>query len=454
MKRHHHHHAGEHHHAGHGGGSHHGGAGRGLENAGAPGGGGAPMRQPFIKNTRQRRQIAGPQIAIPVGGNATWTSQPFAQVGLVNRFILHVRVLLNTGASAFAAASKPAYKGPWNFIKNISLDLNLGSTNIIKTSGFGLALNQASKKRGYNPFSSSGPVAGNGTGVDPFFNTSYTGAVIAANTTFAAEFVLCIPVAGNDDDNFTLGLINLQSPEVQLILSGSFGTVADLFANASGTTTITGGYMQPYIEYYEIPPPSRAVAMPPLVVHRLAEDPLPITGAGVPLTYQIPRQGKLLRLIAYYDNVSSLIISGSPQIAAGGVPSPVNKGILSWQVLANITDSVYFEDYIVRRFLMQEEFGDYPTLGATQSGYTANSNVATPQMPQLYGGFIWEFWGATGEPARGNFRDVFDAEALTTLQFITNFDGGATINGGAFAGFIREFWQPLAAGVARGLVGR
>lgn len=429
-----------------------GGAGRGLERSADPRR--MPPRQPFIKNTRQRIQTALGQIAIPAGANTTWTSQPFAQVGLVNRFIMHVRVLLNSGGTAFGAPAKPAYKGPWNFIRNISLDLNLGSTNIVKCTGFGLAANLTSKKRGFNPYASSGPVAGGG-GRDPFFNVGYNGATnIPINTPFSVEFVLVIPIAGNNDDNFTLGLINLQSPEVQMTLSGNYGVVADLLANASTTTTITGGYMQPYIEYYEIPPPTRHVAMPPLVVHRVEEDSLPIISTGIPLTYQLPRQGKLLRLLAYYDNVGSLVITGSPVIASGSNQSPVTNGILSWQVLANITDSVYFEDYIVRRFLMQEYFGDYPGMGSSPTFYTANALNGAPQLPQCNGAFLWEFWGATGEPARGNFRDVFDAEALTTLQFITNFDPGLTANAGAFAGFVREFWQPLAAGVARGLVGR
>lgn len=449
MRKHHEHHMHDHRH-GHGGGGG-GSAGAGLQNAADPR---MMPRQPFIKNTRQRLQPAGAQIAIPAGGNTTFTSQPFAQVGLVNRFIIHVRVLLNSGATVFGAASKPAYKGPWNFIKNLSLDLNLGSTNLVRASGFGLAVNLTSKKRGFNPFASCGPVAGNGTGRDPLFNTSYTGAAIAANTAFPVEFVLVVPVAGNNDDNFTLGLINLQSPEVQMIMSGNLGVVSDLLSNASATTTITGGYIQPYVEYYEIPPPSRHVAMPPLVVHRIAEDQLPINTVGTPLIYTIPRQGKLLRLIAYYDNAGSLVLSGSPQVAVGGLPSPVTPGILSWQVRANTTDYVYNEDYIVRRYLMQEYFGDYPNLGATQANYTANANVAFAQMPQLLGGFAWEFWGASGEPARGNFRDVFDAEALTILDFLTTFDPGMTLNAGAFAGFVREFWQPLAAGVARGLVGR
>lgn len=448
MKRHggdRHHHEMQHH------GGHGGEPGRGMQNAADPR---QMPRQPFIKNTRQRIQQAGSQIAIPAGGNATFTSNPFPQVGLVNRFILHVRVFLNSGATAFAAAAKPAYKGPWNFIKNLTLDLNLGSTNLVKSSGFGLAVNLSSKKRGFNPYASSGPVSGNGSGRDPFFNISYTNAAIAANTPFAAEFVLVVPVAGNNDDNFTLGLVNLQSPEVQLILGGTFGVVSDLYGNASGTTTITGGYIQPYIEYYEIPPPSRHVAMPPLVVHRIAEDTLPITTAGAALDYKLPRQGKLLRLAAYYDNAGSLILSGSPTIAAGGLTSPVTPGILNWQVVANTTDTVYNEDYVVRRYLMQEYFGDYPNLGATQGPYTANANAAVSQMPQLLGAFLWEFWGASGEPARGNFRDAFDAEALTELHFLTNFDPNLTVNAGALAYFIREFWQPLAAGVARGLVGR
>lgn len=413
-----------------------------------------PPRQPFIKNTRQRIQTALGQIAVTAGGLAPWTSQPFVQIGLVNRFILHVRVLCNSGATAFGAVAKPAYKGPWNFIRNISLDLNLGSTNIVKCSGFGLAANLTSKKRGFNPYSSCGPVA-SGTGRDPFFNTAYNGAtVIPANTTFPVEFVMVIPVAANNDDNFTLGLVNLQSPEVQLTLSGTYGQVSDLLSNASGTTTITGGYMQPYVEYYEIPPPTRHVAMPPLVVHRLAEDQVPITSAGAAFPYQLPRQGKLLRLMAYYDNVGSLILNGSPVIAAGGLPSPTSNGILNWQVLANLTDSVYSEDYIVRRYLMQEYFGDYPSTGASPTTYTSNVLNGATQLPQTLGAFLWEFWGASGEPARGNFRDVFDAEALTTLQFITNFDPNLSLNANAFAGFLREFWQPLAAGVARGLIGR
>lgn len=411
------------------------------------------QRAPFIKNTRQRIQSAGAQIAIPAGGQTPWTSQPFPQVGLVNRLILHVRVILNAGASAFAAVAKPAYKGPWNFLKNVSLDLNLGSTNLIKCSGFGLSASMLSKKRGF-ALGSCGPLAA-GTGRDPFFNVGYNGStVIAANANFTAEFVLILPLAGNNDDNFTMGLINFQSPEVQVILSGTYGAVSDLFANASGTTTITGGYMQPYVEYYEVPPPSRRVALPPLLAHRIAEDSQTITSSGVPFNYQIPRQGKLLRLISYYDNAGSLILTGSPVLASGSNQSPTSNGILSFQVLANNTDSVYAEDYIVKRLLMQEFFGDYPNFGSSPTNYTANVLNGFAQQPHLNGGFLWEYWGATGEPARGNFRDVFDAEALTMLNFITNFDSGLTINAGATGFFVKEFWQPLAAGVARGLMGR
>lgn len=421
---------------------------------GARGGGGG---RPFIMNTRQRFQPSGPQIAIPAGGNAPFAAQAFYQVGLAGRLLLHVRVLTNIGATPMAAAFKAAYKGPWQFLRNISLDFNLGSTNIIKSSGFALACRGASTQMGAGKAQSNSTV-GQGTGRDPFFNLGYNGATFAAaNAVVPFEFVLELPIAGNDGFNFTLGLINLQSPEVQLILSGQFGQLTDLISNASATQTITGGYVQPYVEYYEIPPPKRGAKLPPLIVHRLYEDLTPVTSVGQNTIYQIARQGKLLRLLQFFDNVGTLIYTGAPQLGSAAWLSPVVPGVDNWQVVANITDTVYNEDYIVRRWREADEFGDAGNYGANvaPTNLTANPLDAVTMYPTpLLGAHIWEFWNATGLPARGNFRDVLDAEALTTLQFLTFVDAAVALNAGAYLSHLREFWQPLSRGALGGGIGR
>lgn len=407
-------------------------------------------------NTRQRFQPSGPQIAIPAGGNAPFSAQAFYQVGLASRLLLHVRVLVGIGATAMTTAFKMSYKGPWQFLRNVSLDFNLGATNVIKGSGFSLAARQASTQMGAGHAKSNSSVGG-GTGRDPFFNIGYNGTTFAAaNATVPFEFVLELPMAGNDGFNFTLGLINLQSPEVQLILSGQFGQLTDLVSNASATATITGGYVQPYVEYYEIPPPKRMAQMPPLIVHRLYEDITQFATTGN-IIYQIPRQGKLLRLIQFIDNGGSLVITGAPQIGSAAWLSPVAPGVVNWQVVANITDTVYSEDYIVRRWRETDEFGDGGSFGANvaPNGLTANPIDGSTAYPtQLLGAHLWEFWNATGLPARGNFRDVLDAEALTTLQFITQIDNGVTVGAGAYASHLREFWQPLSRGALGGGMGR
>lgn len=409
-------------------------------------------KKPFVMGTRQRVQPVGAQIAIPAGGNSPWSTQAFPQVGLAMRILLHVRILVNVGGTAMGVAFKPAYKGPWSFLRQVSLNFNLGATNIVQCSGFGLAIRQASMQRG-NSHSTSNAAVGNGSGRDPFFNLGYNGATFAAaNSVVPFEFVIEVPIAGNDGLNFTLGLINLQSPEVQLILSGNYGSLTDITSNASATSAITGGYMQPYLEYYEVPPPKNNVAMPPLIVHRIAEDITPVVSTGSPTQYTIPRQGKLLRLMQYFDNGGSLVFTGAPQIGSASWLSPVSPGILNWSLVANITDTVYNEDYIVRRWRMADMFGDPGDLGANvpPAQYAAATNSSVAMLPPLLGGNIWELWGAQGEPARGNFRDVLDAEALTTLQFNTTVDPGLSLGTSPYLGHVREFWQPLSRGALRG----
>ena len=68
------------------------------------------------------------------------------EVGFLNAIVLVVDGVFNLGASATLVD-----KGPWNLIKRITVDTNLGTSNIVDLSGFGAFLNATNQKRAFGP---------------------------------------------------------------------------------------------------------------------------------------------------------------------------------------------------------------------------------------------------------------------------------------------------------------
>jgi hypothetical protein len=355
----------------------------------------------FRPNTRQRIQPVG-SVAI---ANGTQQSLTFPQVGLLGSIFIFMNATVSDAAASPSVAASTF--GPWNMLKRITGITNLGTATIFDLSGYGAY--QISKVLGECVEFGA---ANTDTNSDSLFQYPVTGFV--QNTAKPVTFVLMIPVDANDGDQFQIGLINLQAPEIRFTLQltfsstpGAASSLADVYN--TGDTLTLGGNCYVYYEYYEVPNPAQ-VMLPPRILHRLLEDRTPISAAGDVL-YTVPRQGILLQMI------HNVILNG--QISKNATD------VVQRRLVFNKTDTPYKLDYIVDRILARKRYG----LPGTKQ--------------DLPGGmFIWDFFDAQGEPSKGDLRDAIDSEALSTLESYVTLSSGVTLgSGNNFLDTIRRITQ-------------
>lgn len=355
----------------------------------------------FRPNTRQRIQKVG---SVPIA-NGTQQTLTFPQVGLLANIFLFANATVSDAAAAPAVAASTF--GPWNLIKRITGITNLGTATIFDLSGYGAY--QISKL-----LDTCVEFASANTDTTADFLYQYPTSGFVQNTAKAVTFVLMIPVDANDGDQFQIGLINLQAPEIRFTLQltfsstpGAASSLADVY-NTSDTLTL-GGNVFVYYEYYEVPNPS-AVMLPPRILHRLLEDRTPISAAGDVL-YLVPRQGIMLQML------HNVILNG--QISKN------STDVLGRRLVFNKTDTPYNFDYIVDRILNRKRYG----LAGTKQ--------------DLPGGmYVWDFFNAQGAPSRGDLRDAIDSEALSTLESYVTLASGVTLGtGNNFLDTIRRITQ-------------
>ncbi len=339
---------------------------------------------PFRFSTRQRVQ---PVAVVPITlGTRVTTEIP--RVGFLAGIFLRVDATVT-----LSAAGALAVFSPWSIFRRVAVNLNIGSASVVDLSGMGLfAVNRDMITTGFdptNPTLMNAPVA------------------LGANVWKLSLFV---PVAANDLREFTMGLINLQAPEVRCTVDLSFANAgADI---ATNFTSITGNVTIHYM-YYEVPNPS-AVMYPPLMLHRLLEDRQTIVAVG-DTTYVVPRQGTLLQL-AHIVTLNSLVI---PAYA-----DALTTGVNQMRLRFNKTDEVY---NILR--------GVYNLWSAIRSGtmQTNSGNLA----------FMWDFFDSGPERGQGDTRDTIDSESLSTLESIITVDGAATLGALACVDTVRRIVQVL-----------
>ena len=394
-----------------------------------------PRLGEFRKNTRQRFAPVGTISLLSSGGLGFSSSGTILlpQVGLLSGVLLWVDAQINDSNAAPNEAA--ATFGPFNLLKRVQVVTNLGTASIVDCSGYGLyvvnrgmtrdaifsALNQAADYTG-------GPAITN----DPMFQYPVSG--YAQNVPRNVRFVLYVPIAANWQRNFGMGLINLQAPEIRVNVNVVTGGPADLYAGSTiGTNgTISGGSgVNVGYFYYEVPPPSRRVALPPLIVHRLLEDRAPFAATGDQFagpTQVIPRQGKLLRLF-HTISANGAMLTGSGPAGAANNASVV--GVDAMRIVYNFTDTVYnFNPPIYKRIQDRLQYGHF----------------ALPA-----GSYAYEFWGADANPGMGDFRDVIDTEAISTIQSILTVDSGVTLGtGNNFIDTVREIVQGFSVQAAGG----
>jgi hypothetical protein len=361
--------------------------------------------KPFRYNTRQRyQQFGNIRYAAANSFLSQQVSFEIPRVGFL------AGILVNVGGGwvrDHAGGDTGTYSGRlFNFVKRLRVDLNLGAASIFDCSGYGTYLLNGTEKIAYQPdlggTAPTIPLPNGSLFMDPHVFLS------GDPTTDAGGLVLTywIPIAANQGRNFTMGLINLQAPEVRATLSVQMiNSLAELYTAGAVTTGTTFSNIDVTVDYlyYEVPNPD-VVSFPPFIIHRCLEDRTPFANTG-DVVYQIPRQGTLLRLI---QNV---------------ITNNVNADdYRHLTVRINKTDDVYRMFITNNRFFARFSYGHSLPVGSV----------------------VWDFWNAEEVPASGDFRDAIDTEAISTLEFITEIASTATLGvGNNFVDSVREIVQIL-----------
>ncbi len=349
---------------------------------------------PFRFNTRQRMQQVA-NIAISLGNQV---SQELPRVGFLAGIMLTVNATVT-----LSAASTLALGAPWNLLKRIKVNINTGASSIVDLSGVGLyQVNDRMIRSAYDPT-----------------NAGLTNAAtaIGANTWTMS---LYIPIAMNNEQQFAIGLINLQAPEVRCTLDITFATAGTELV-AGNFTSVTGTVNVSYL-YYELPNPNE-VLYPPLVLHRLLEDRQAITAVGDQV-YTFPRGGTILglhHLVTINGHYS--IPSAQPGVTGVGE-------IDSLRLVLNKTDTVYSLPARAHALWQALNKG----MGAAIGGALSNAGI----------GWEYNFLEAgVGRIGEGDFRDTFNSEAISTLESILTVNSGAVLGAANYLDSIRRIVQVL-----------
>lgn len=379
---------------------------------GAPGAGGAPNGQPqqrsFRKNTRSRLKNV---TSVPVSLNNTQTVF-LPQIGLLSMiYVIVAATFQDTGGTA---GGNPGLFGPWNLLKRIRVNTNLGAATLVDVSGYGAFVNAQSLDRRllWN-------TALSGVTRDPFYQ--YTTGTVTQNRVYPLSFCLPIPIAVNRGPNFALGLINLQAPQIQVSVDLVFGALSDITDSADAITV--GGSVFIAYQYWEIPPPMRNVALPANVLVRTLEQRLPYANTGE-LTYVVPRMGRLLTCYHTVSANGALVPGGGtqyfPNVTAAVAPV---AGVDYMRLLLNQTDEVARKDYMVERVENRLQYSDTELPAGTHG---------------------WNLFQAMGEPRRGDFRDALDTQAISEIDSIIAVNSGVTLgSGNNYIDTVRTVVQPF-----------
>jgi hypothetical protein len=337
---------------------------------------------PFRYMTRQRRQPFAKTV--PFVSNAPIQTLEVPKYGFASRLIIRVTGVMTLGAGS-SALYKLADKGPWDLLKRLRVSMNVGVGVIDDISGYGLYNVGAQIERAF-AFNKAG--AGDTT---PDASIYSAPVVVGANTWV---LTYAIPIAANDSDNFEMGLINVQSPQVTMNLAIVGGLeFGDAVAALSGTghTAAFVGNLNCWYEFFDIPDPTVA-EYPPLVIHRLIEDSQPINSTGNQV-YTVPKMGTLLQA----HHIITL---------NGARCAPAD--IVSIQLWENGNDLVYDDDPNIIRMLQRLQTGvEFPA-----------------------GVYLRNLWHSQEGVGFGDVRDAINTENISVIESRVNISGSATLGSG------------------------
>ena len=327
---------------------------------------------PFRYGSRRRIQRVG---FVPFQENTVAPPLQLPNVGYLAGLFLTWRGAINGATGTRANA-------PWDLIRRLRVNLNLGSASLVDVSGYGLY--SLSILNGIDPTTSPYhvPTLGN------------------------LRWTLYVPIAANLGENFSTGLILLQDPQIRATVEINWNLLSNVF-NGTGLSAASGSGVEVYYVYWEVPNLDR-VSQPPLVLHRIVQESQPITQTGDNV-YLVPRQGillQMLHIITINGNFSSLWDRAT--IRLNRVDS-----------IAEITPDV--------GGALQVLSVDLP----------APNRLPTHVVP-------WDLFSASYKAGMGDLRDAIDTEAVTTTESVVTISSSANLGANNnFLETVRRILQPI-----------
>lgn len=341
---------------------------------------------PFRYGTTRRRLTIGQYTFTPGQAIPTIT---LPQVGMLSRIVVRVNGTY-TKANATGFATLDGYDA---LLSRATVKLNNGSAQICDLSGIGI--NILNKN-----MSPSLPIK--------------RGLITTAGAqTFAYGFIL--PISANTREQFTMGLINLQAPQIRCTLDLVAAPLSSVFATVADVTNFAAQATVSY-EYFGIPDLTK-YTLPSLTLVRSIEDaPAIIAATGLQL-YTVPRLGTMI------DYHAVLVLQG--------VYGTVSTAITEFAWRYNKSDTQY--DMLI---------GDVEVYEAELYGNAAGANQTflSPAAISL------NLWSAGNRNLDGgDFRDAIDTEENTTTEALITVAAGTVITGASNLYHVRRVGQRLSA---------
>lgn len=339
-----------------------------------------PMVVPFRNRTRKRVH--------PVQNALAWAANKTINVELPKNGLLSAIYIILTGtiANPDNQALIQGWQYPFNLIRRVKFDANIGNAELVNLSGYGLHLVSSNMEEGFRTDKG-------GAGAAAANSALY--AAGSGNGNNAVKFVFKLPIAMNSKENFQAGLINLQDTGLTAKLVLECGQISDILSKAGGGMTATfAGNFEILYEYFEIPipRPNEVVARPMRAVIRTIETQYPIVATG-DINYPVERQGFLLQAIQRFILNDAV----APETA-----------LTSFSLRGNLTE--YLDRYtpdVLRLEQRMRSAMDYPN--------------------EI---FHFDFWNSMGDLSSGDTRDLVNTEAYTQLELISTLAAGAVLGVG------------------------
>lgn len=316
---------------------------------------------PFRDATRQKISRIDRQTLNAPNIEGAQVTMRLPKVGYLSRIWLYFEVFSTQGADPQISDFSIA-----DLISKVRVSLNAGRQVIVDASGTELLILQNLRR------------------ISSDYRNGLAGNFPPNTDLQSVSFlILEVPISFSAGQNFHLGLINLQAPELECVLEVQF---TPGFGKFLQNITINQINVEAQYEHYEAPDPRMAMQPPVALVKTLSESRTNLSGQ---VEYTLPRGGILLQYLELSRNTS---------FPYGASQSNYSKIIL------NKTQTLYDV-----RFPLTNWFADVET------GKQWNFLAVQPSV-------IWyDFIDSYGYVGDGDLRDALDTEEITTIDFQSEY---------------------------------